>query len=114
MFCPQLSKHFTAQQFIQGTALLPQLVAAGHHVTALARSDKTAEAVKANGATTIVRGDTDNHELLTAEAQKADAVYHLAFNHSLFAVPGGFQLAIEKDVATINALGNGLSKSDSV
>jgi nucleoside-diphosphate-sugar epimerase len=63
-----------------GSALVPELLAAGHQVTALARSDASATALAAAGAR-VVRGSLDNPESLRAGAAAADGVIHLAFGN---------------------------------
>jgi nucleoside-diphosphate-sugar epimerase len=63
-----------------GTALTRELVAAGHRVLGLARSDASAELVKQAGGE-VVRGDLDDAEGLAAIAREADGVAHLAFIH---------------------------------
>jgi nucleoside-diphosphate-sugar epimerase len=90
-----------------GAALVPQLVAAGHEVTAIARSDKSAAKLKEWGASTVVKGDIDNLQLLSAEAKKVDGVIHMAFDHDLLA-NGQAMAACEKDQAAIKALCEGL------
>jgi nucleoside-diphosphate-sugar epimerase len=89
-----------------GSAVVPELLAAGHTVSGLARSDASAAAVEAAGAT-AVRGDIDDLDLLRATAAASDAVVHLAFRHDI-AFTGGFGDAIASDVAAIGALGEGL------
>ena len=59
-----------------GTALLPQLLAAGHAVAALARSDEAEATLTAAGATPV-RGDLTDGEVLAGAASEADAVVHL-------------------------------------
>ena len=61
-----------------GTALTRELVTAGHEVTGLARSEASAAKIRALGATAVL-GDMLNHELIVAEAARADATAHLAF-----------------------------------
>ena len=61
-----------------GTALTKELVAAGHEAVGLARSDTSAAKISTAGGTPV-RGDMADHDLLVAEAEKADAVAHLAF-----------------------------------
>jgi nucleoside-diphosphate-sugar epimerase len=85
-----------------GTALIPQLVAAGHSVTALARSDKSAAVVSKLGATPVTGTHTDI-AALTAAASKADAAIHLAFNHEI-AFAGGMEQACDEDRAAITAI----------
>ncbi|WP_166851187.1 SDR family oxidoreductase [Isoptericola sp. BMS4] len=63
-----------------GSATVPGLLAAGHEVTGLARSDASARAVEALGARAHA-GSLDDLESLRAGAEKADAVVHLAFKH---------------------------------
>jgi nucleoside-diphosphate-sugar epimerase len=60
-----------------GSALLPQLLAAGHRVTALVRNDERASAIRAAGATPVI-GDLTDTDLLAEAASEADAVLHLA------------------------------------
>jgi nucleoside-diphosphate-sugar epimerase len=64
-----------------GSTLVPELVAAGHEVLGLARSDTSAQAVAAAGAS-VLRGDFTDPEILHTGAAEADAVIHVAFNHS--------------------------------
>src|SRR4051794_32638697 len=61
-----------------GTALTKELVAAGHEVVGLARSEASAQRIVAVGGSTV-RGDMQDHDLIVAQAAKADAVAHLAF-----------------------------------
>src|ERR1019366_1124446 len=63
-----------------GSAVVPELIQAGHEVVGLARSDASAAAVKAMGAE-VRRGDLDDLDDLREAAADADAVIHLAFNH---------------------------------
>lgn len=58
-----------------GSGVLAALLAAGNRVTALARSDASAEALAAAGADPL-RGDLDDREVLAAAARDADAVVH--------------------------------------
>lgn len=63
-----------------GSLLVPELIAAGHDVLGLARSDTSAQVVTAAGAR-VLRGDVTDPEILRAGATQADAVMHVAFNH---------------------------------
>ncbi len=65
-----------------GSALVPELIGAGHEVIGLARSDESALALKELGAE-VQRGDLDDLEALAAAAAAADGVVHLAYRHDL-------------------------------
>src|SRR5450755_3769892 len=64
-----------------GSAVVPELIKAGHEVTGLARSEASAAAVKATGAK-VRRGDLADPDGLRAAAADTDAVVHLAFDHA--------------------------------
>lgn len=61
-----------------GSAVVPELISAGHHVVGLARSDASARAVSDMGAE-VVRGDLTDVATLRAAALDSDGVIHLAF-----------------------------------
>ncbi|MBY8861557.1 SDR family oxidoreductase [Nocardia sp. CA2R105] len=63
-----------------GSALVPELITAGHEVVGLARSDASAAALTAAGAQ-VQRGDLHDRDSLRAGATAADGVVHLAFIH---------------------------------
>ena len=63
-----------------GSATTDDLLEAGHQVIGLARSDATATALAAKGAT-VLRGDLDDLDSLRRGATEADAVVHLANKH---------------------------------
>jgi nucleoside-diphosphate-sugar epimerase len=63
-----------------GSAVVEDLIAQGHPVSGLARSDASAEKLAATGAK-VVRGSIENIEVLRAASAQADAVIHTAFNH---------------------------------
>ncbi|KAJ3009709.1 hypothetical protein HKX48_007783 [Thoreauomyces humboldtii] len=92
-----------------GSALIPQLVAAGHSVHALARSEKSGAIITQLGGTPVTGSHTDVSILSTA-ASKADAVIHLAFNHEL-AFTGGMEQACDEDRAAIKAICDALVES---
>jgi nucleoside-diphosphate-sugar epimerase len=94
------------------SALIPDLLAAGHEVIGLARSDKAASAVAKAGAR-VHRGDLDDIEGLRRAAAAADGVIHLAFKHdlSLSGVPDGFATAAAHDLRAIQAIGDSLKGS---
>lgn len=95
-----------------GSAVVPELLDAGHHVTGLARSEASAAAVEAAGATPL-RGGLDDLDLLRETAAASDAVVHLAFKHDV-AFSGGFADAVGSDVAAVRALGEGLPDGGSL
>jgi nucleoside-diphosphate-sugar epimerase len=90
-----------------GSALVPELLQAGHQVTGLARSDKSAAALAAMGAEAH-RGDIDDLDGLRAAAAAADGVIHLAYNHDF----ADFVGSAEKDLSAIEAIGEALVGSD--
>src|SRR5580704_12745874 len=78
-----------------GSALVPELLGAGHQVTGLARSDGSAAALTAAGAE-VQRGTLDDLAALRSAAAAADGVVHLAFKHDI-AFSGGFEDAASAD-----------------
>lgn len=93
-----------------GSAVIPELVAAGHEVTGFARSDASAATVSAAGAA-VCRGTIDDLDTLRAAAEASDGVIHLAFKHDM-AFSGAFQAAADADRRAIDVLGEALSGSD--
>ncbi|HEY2285813.1 MAG TPA: SDR family oxidoreductase [Streptosporangiaceae bacterium] len=89
------------------SAVVPELVAAGHDVTGLARSEQAAAAVTALGATPH-RGDLDDLDGLTKAAADSDGVVHLAFKHDEMRT-GNFTGAVAAELAVVQALGDGLA-----
>jgi nucleoside-diphosphate-sugar epimerase len=89
-----------------GSALVPELIAAGHEVTALARSDAAAAAAERFGAG-VHRGDLEDLDGLARAARQADGVIHLAFRHDVMRA-GDFGTAVATDFAAIQALGEAL------
>ena len=89
-----------------GSAVVPELLQAGHQVVGLARSDRSAEALAAAGAQ-VRRGDLDDLDGLREAAAAADGVIHLAFRHDLMGA-GDFLGAVGVDFAAIKALASGL------
>ena len=90
-----------------GSAVVPELIAAGHQVIGLARSHSSAKALAAAGAE-VHRGDLDDADSLRAGAESADGVIHLAFNHDFADYAG----AAELDRRAIDTLGDALAGSD--
>jgi nucleoside-diphosphate-sugar epimerase len=90
-----------------GSAVVPELIQAGHEVTGLARSDSSAAAVKAMGAQ-VRRGNLADPDGLREAAADADAVVHLAFDHETM-MAGDFAGAVATDLAVVQALGDALA-----
>jgi nucleoside-diphosphate-sugar epimerase len=92
-----------------GSAVVPELLDAGHQVTGLARSDASAAALTAAGAQ-VQRGTLDDLDTLRAAAAASDGVIHLAFKHDL-AFTGDFQGAADADRRAVEAFGEALAGS---
>jgi nucleoside-diphosphate-sugar epimerase len=90
-----------------GSAVVPELIKAGHEVTGLARSEASAAAVNAMGAK-VHRGDLDDPDGLRAAAAATDAVVHLAFDHGTM-MAGDFASAAATDLAVVRAMGEALA-----
>ena len=93
-----------------GSAVVPELIGAGHQVIGLARSDAAAEKVAASGAK-VLRGDVQDIDVLRAGAEQADGVVHLAFRHDI-AWTGQFEQAAASDRRAIEVFGEVLAGSD--
>jgi nucleoside-diphosphate-sugar epimerase len=89
-----------------GSAVVPELVGAGHQVVGLARSDGSAAALGAAGAE-LHRGDLDALDGLREAAAGADGVIHLAFEHQL----NDIALAAVTDLDAVRAMGEALEGS---
>jgi len=90
-----------------GSAVVAELLDAGHQVTGLARSDQGAAALQAAGATAR-RGDLDDLDGLRDAAAASDGVIHLAFKHDF----DDFAGAAETDLRAVEAMGEALVGSD--
>jgi nucleoside-diphosphate-sugar epimerase len=93
-----------------GSAVIPELIDAGHEVIGLARSDASAAAITAAGATPHL-GTLDDLDDLRSVAASSDGVIHLAFKHDI-AFSGGFEAAAAADRAAVEAFGDALAGSD--
>lgn len=90
-----------------GSAVVAELLAAGHEVTGLTRSAESAAAIRAAGAVPH-RGDLADPAGLRAAAETADAVAHLAFHHDFT----DYARAGELDRQAITAFGEALAGSN--
>jgi nucleoside-diphosphate-sugar epimerase len=92
-----------------GSAVVAELIDAGHDVIGLARSDQAASAVQAAGAEPH-RGALDDLESLRSGADAADGVIHTAYIHD-FSPAGDPAAAARTDGQAIEALGETLAGS---
>ncbi len=90
-----------------GSALVPELLEAGHQVVGLARSDVSAARLAAAGAD-VHQGDLDDLDGLGKAAAAADGVVHLAFKHEAMRA-GDYVGAAEADLRAIERLGDVLA-----
>jgi nucleoside-diphosphate-sugar epimerase len=92
-----------------GSAVVPELIDAGHEVTGLARSDASAAALTGAGAQ-VHRGTLDDLDSLRSAAAASDGVIHLAFKHDI-AFSGDFQGAADADRRAVETFGEALAGS---
>jgi nucleoside-diphosphate-sugar epimerase len=90
-----------------GSAVVSDLIEAGHEVAGLARSDASAAAVNDAGAE-VVRGSLDDLDTLSRAAGAADGVVHTAYIHDF----SQMEAAAATDRGVIEALGVALEGSD--
>ncbi|MBO0930023.1 SDR family oxidoreductase [Fibrella aquatilis] len=90
-----------------GSAIVQELLGAGHQVLGLARSDKSAQALIAAGAD-VHMGSLDDLDSLKRGAAASDGVIHTAYNHDF----SQYVAAGQTDKEAIAALGSALAGSD--
>jgi len=91
-----------------GSAVLKELLDAGHHVIGLSRSERGARMLKEAGAETC-RGDLDDLEGLRSGAAAADGIIHLAFKHDV--ILSDFAAALRADLLAVQTLGGAIEGS---
>ncbi|MBO1330032.1 SDR family oxidoreductase [Streptomyces sp. VRA16 Mangrove soil] len=93
-----------------GSAVVAELLSAGHSVTALARSEASADRAAKAGAD-VVRGGLTDLEVLRAGARQADGVIHLAFGND-FSSPEALARNVAEEGAALAAIGEALVGTD--
>lgn len=90
-----------------GSHIIPELIAAGHDVTGLARSDASAEALSALGAT-VRRGSLEDLDGLKEAAAASDGVIHVAHRQDLLPT-GGMDAVAAAELPIMLAYGEALA-----
>src|SRR6202045_1090355 len=90
-----------------GSYIIPELVAAGHEVTGLARAEEAAAALSAQGAT-VRRGDLEDLDGLKEAAADSDGVIHVAFRRDLLP-SGGIDAVTAVEFEQVAAFGEALA-----
>jgi nucleoside-diphosphate-sugar epimerase len=93
-----------------GSAVVVELLGAGHHVVGLARSPQSADALRSAGVD-VKLGSLDDLDVLRATAAESDGVIHLAFKHDV-AFSGNFQAAADADRLAVETMAETLVDSD--
>lgn len=93
-----------------GSAVVAELIEHGHDAVVLARSDASADAVRAAGAEPL-RGDLSDLDTLRTAAAEADGVIHLAFDND-FTSSDAIARAIAQEAAAVGAMSETLRGSD--
>src|SRR5215207_5210843 len=93
-----------------GSTVVAELIDHGHSVTALVRSDASAQAATAAGATPL-RGSLADLDAVRTGADAADGVIHLAFSND-FSSAEAVARSVAEETAALTALGETLTGSD--
>jgi nucleoside-diphosphate-sugar epimerase len=93
-----------------GSYIIPELIAAGHEVTGLARSDTAAASISALGAE-VRRGTIEDLDGLKEAAADSDGVIHVAFRRDLLPT-GGIDAVTAVEFAQLAAFGEALAGTD--
>lgn len=93
-----------------GTAVVTELLAHGHTVLALARSDTAARQIQEAGAR-VLRGSTADLDVLRAGAERADGVISLAFGGD-YSSAASVAASVAEETAALTALGETLTGTD--
>ncbi|MGC2130525.1 MAG: SDR family oxidoreductase [Candidatus Aquilonibacter sp.] len=99
-----------------GSAIVNELIGAGHQVVGLARSDASAASLEAKNVA-VQRGTLEDLDSLKRAAQASDGVIHAGYNHDWMRNTDGdffalFMAAAETDRRAIEAMGSALAGSD--
>jgi nucleoside-diphosphate-sugar epimerase len=89
-----------------GSAVIPELIGAGHQVVGLGRSESSAAVIAAAGCE-VLRGDLDDVDALRSGAADSDGVIHLAFIHDF----ADFEASVGADRRAIETMGAALEGS---
>jgi nucleoside-diphosphate-sugar epimerase len=92
-----------------GSYIIPELVAAGHEVTGLARSDTAAAALSALGAK-VRLGDLEDLDGLKEAAADSDGVIHVAHRQDLLP-SGGIDAVAAAELPVVHAYGEALAET---
>jgi nucleoside-diphosphate-sugar epimerase len=104
--CLTMRVFVTGASGFVGSAIVKELLTAGHQVLGLIRSEKSAEQLKKDGAE-ILLGDVNDLNVIKQGATECDAVIHTAFNHDF----SQYQASCEADRLVIEAFGDALAGS---